>query len=106
MLCRWYFVEYNISLCHAHVVSFKNSSWRSVLDTTLCDNVCQWPGKGQCFVSGTLVYTANKTDHHDITELLLKVVLSTITPTLQYNISLCCEHVVIFPQKKHTPTNL
>jgi hypothetical protein len=25
----------------------------------------------------------NKTDHHDITEILLKVVLSTINPTLQ-----------------------
>jgi hypothetical protein len=35
--------------------------------------------------SGTPVSTTNKTDHHDITEILLKVVLNTIThpPAIQ-----------------------
>jgi hypothetical protein len=27
-----------------------------------------------------LVFSSNKTDHHDITEILLKVTLNTITP--------------------------
>jgi hypothetical protein len=43
-----------------------------VLDTTLCDKVCQW------FFLGTQVSSTNKTDHHDITEILLKVALNTI----------------------------
>jgi len=34
------------------------------------------------FSSGTPVYSTNKTDNHDITEILLKVALNTITLTL------------------------
>jgi hypothetical protein len=45
--------------------------------TTLCGIVCQW------FSLGTLVSSANKTDCHDITEILLKVTLNTIKPTNQ-----------------------
>jgi hypothetical protein len=30
------------------------------------------------FLPGTLVSSTNKTDHHDITEILLKVALNTI----------------------------
>jgi hypothetical protein len=45
--------------------------------TTLCCKVCQWPTTGQWFSLGTLVSTTNKTDCHDITEILLKVALST-----------------------------
>ena len=37
---------------------------------------------GQWFSLGTLVSFTNKTDHHDITETLLTVVLNTIIPTL------------------------
>ena len=37
---------------------------------------------GLWFSPGTPVYSANKTDHHDITEILLKVALNTITPFL------------------------
>jgi hypothetical protein len=51
-----------------------------VLDTTLCDNVCQWLETGQWFSPGTSVSSTNKTKHHDITEILLKVALSTIKP--------------------------
>jgi hypothetical protein len=38
----------------------------------------QWFATGRLFSPGTLVSSTNKTDHHDITEILLKVVLSTI----------------------------
>jgi hypothetical protein len=37
---------------------------------------------GQWFSSGTAVSSTNKTDYHDITEILLKVALNTITLTL------------------------
>ena len=36
---------------------------------------------GQSFSLGTLVSSANKTDCHDITEILLEVVLNTINQT-------------------------
>jgi hypothetical protein len=52
---------------------------RGVLDTTLCDKVCQW------FSPGTPVSSTNKTDHHGITEILLKVALNTITLILSMN---------------------
>ena len=53
---------------------------RGVLDTTLCDKVCQWLVAGLWFFPrGTPVSSTNKTDHHNITEILLKVALNTIT---------------------------
>jgi hypothetical protein len=55
---------------------------RCVLDTTLCDTVCQWLAEGLWFAPGTPVSSTNKADSHDITEILLKVVLNTITITL------------------------
>ena len=50
---------------------------QGVLHTTLCDKVCQWLATDRWF---TLVSSTNKTDFHDITEILLKVALSTIKP--------------------------
>jgi len=49
---------------------------RDILATTLCDKVCQW------LATGTLVSSTNKTDCHNITEILLKVALNTINQTL------------------------
>ena len=46
--------------------------------TTLCDKVCQVLVTGWWFSPCTLVSSTNKTDHHDITEILLKVALNTI----------------------------
>jgi hypothetical protein len=44
---------------------------RGLLDTTLCDQVCQWLGRA--------ISSTTKTDRHDKTEILLKVALNTIT---------------------------
>jgi hypothetical protein len=49
--------------------------------TTLCDKVCQWLTTGRWFSQGPPVSSTNKTDRHDITEILLKMVLSTIKQT-------------------------
>ena len=46
--------------------------------TTLCDKVCQWLATGRWFSPGPLVSSTNKIDRHDITEILLKVALTTI----------------------------
>ena len=65
---------------------------QGVLDTTLCDKVCQWLGTGQWFSPCTPVSFSNKTDSHDITEIFLKVELNTINPN-QTNpfVSLCLQ---------------
>jgi hypothetical protein len=55
---------------------------RGVLDTTLCGKVCQRLTAGRWFSPGTPVSYTIKTDRHDITEILLKVVLNTIILTL------------------------
>jgi hypothetical protein len=47
---------------------------RGVLDTTLCDKVFQCLATGRWF---SLVFSTNKTDRRDITEILLKVALNT-----------------------------
>ena len=48
---------------------------------TLCVKVCQWLATGRLFSPGHLVSSTNKTDRHDITEILLKVALNTIKQT-------------------------
>ena len=73
-----------IALKHEAHITFSSDArlfhWKTktVLDTTLCDKVCQWLATVQCFSPSTPVSSTNKTDHHDITEILLKVVLNTI----------------------------
>jgi hypothetical protein len=47
-----------------------------VHDTTLYDKACQWLATGRWF---SPVSSTTKTDRHDITEILLKVTLNTIT---------------------------
>ena len=61
----------------------------AVLDTTLYDKVCHWHPAGRWFSLGTGV-SFNKTDRHDMSEILLKVALNTITLTL----ILCCSSQV------------
>jgi hypothetical protein len=54
----------------------KSRSWWGVLEpTTLCDKVCQWLATGRWF---SPVSSTNKTNRHDIAEILLKVALNTI----------------------------
>jgi hypothetical protein len=69
----------------------KSRSWWDVLDITLCDKVSFWGtimvlivwwlGTGRWFSPGTTVSSTNRTDCHDITEILLKMALNTITLT-------------------------
>ena len=52
------------------VGEFESRVLRGVLDTTLCDKVCQWLAVDRWFSPGTPVSSANKTDCHDINEML------------------------------------
>ena len=47
------------------------------------DKVCQWLATSWWFPPGTPVSSANKTDRHNITEILLKVALNTIKQTIK-----------------------
>jgi len=62
--------------------------------TTLCDKVCQWLATGRWFSPGHPVSSTNKTDHHEITEILLKVALKTIKQT--NNILFICRMITTF----------
>ena len=55
---------------------------RGVLDTILCNIACQRLVTGRWCSLGTSVSSTNKTGRDDITELFLKVALSTTTLTL------------------------
>jgi hypothetical protein len=48
-----------------------------ILDTTLCYKDCQSLATGRGFSPDTPVSSTDKTDNHDITEIFLKVALST-----------------------------
>ena len=54
---------------------------RGVLDSTLCDKVCQWLAAGRWFSPVTAVSSSKKTERHEIAETLLKGVLNAITIT-------------------------
>jgi hypothetical protein len=58
-----------------------------VLDTTLCDKICQWLATGRWFSPDPPVSSINKTDIHDIAVILLKVALNTINLAITLNIS-------------------
>jgi hypothetical protein len=60
-------IEQSVDKCLSY--EFEPRSWRGVLDTTLCDKVCQRLATGRWFSP----VSTTKTDHHDITEILLKL---------------------------------
>jgi hypothetical protein len=66
-----------ISAYHHYHCEFESCSWWGVLDTTICDDSDLWQVGGFLRV----VFSTNKIDRNDITEILLKVVLNNITVT-------------------------
>ena len=46
-----------------------------------CDTICWWLAAGRWIYPGTPVYSTHRTDRPDITEMLFKVALNTITLT-------------------------
>ena len=83
---RRFTTTYSVNVYHHESCEVESSSWRGVLDTTLCDEVFQWLAAGRWFCPSTPVSFTNKTDIHDITEILLKVALSAITYPWMFNL--------------------
>ena len=54
-------------------------SWRGVLDTTLCDSLSVTFDRLMVFSGYSGFFSINKTDCHNITEILLKVAFNSIT---------------------------
>ena len=87
-----------ISVYHHLSCEFKPRSWRGVLDTTLCDKICQWLGTDWWFSPDNPVSSNNKTDRLDITEILVKVALNTINQNHK-NTYFVMDHI------RHIPAN-
>ena len=71
--CGSWIYNYLCNQCLSQLTWFRIPFRRHVLDTTLCDKVCQWLVTAWWFSSGTLVSSSNKTDRHDINEIFEKV---------------------------------
>ena len=71
-----------ISAYHHWCCEFKSRSGC----TTLCDKVGQWLATGRWFSQGPPVSSTNKTDCHDINEILLEVALNNINVVLNWHI--------------------
>jgi len=88
--CSWLYgswiYNYICNQCLSPLKLFESRPCRGTLDTASCDKVCQWLATGRWFSPGTPVSSTNKTDRHDITEILLTVALNTITNTQQTHI--------------------
>jgi hypothetical protein len=86
---------YAISAYHQQRYALEFHSWRGVLEITLCDRgvletklchqVCQRLAADLWFSPGAPSSSTNRPDRHDITEILLKVALSTIKQTNKHN---------------------
>ena len=76
--CGWIY-NYICNQCLSLLIrcQLEPHSWWDVLDTTLCDKVCQCLATSLC----NPVASTNKADRHDITVILLKVALNTINQT-------------------------
>jgi hypothetical protein len=75
-----------ISAYHHSSCEVEPCSWQGVLDATLCDQVCQLLATGRWFSPDTPVSSTNKTDCHNIIEILLKVALSTINQPIKQQV--------------------
>jgi len=73
-----------------HIWQRSRQALRYVHVSKFIRNCCFLPFVCQWFSPGTPVSSTNKTDHHDIAEILLKVVLNTITLPHMCLSNYCC----------------
>jgi hypothetical protein len=78
VVIAWW-LDLQLSVQSVPAVSSNLTQGEVYFNTTLCDKVCQWLVTHRWFSLGTLVSSINKTDRHDIAEILLKVAVKTLT---------------------------
>jgi hypothetical protein len=76
----WLMLKRNLFRKFIFFKKFESCSWRGVLDTSLSVSALRQVGG---FLRFSPVFSTNKTDCHDITEILLKVALNTINQATQ-----------------------
>ena len=86
---------YAISACHHWLFEFESWSEWGVQHYMI--KFCQWLATGRWFTLGPPDSSTNKTDHHDITEILLKVTLNTTKQTNSKRRVYCCTNIVFGP---------
>ena len=77
------FIQMNSLQVRGLLWSWSYGSW---INNYLCNQCLSPLMAGQWFSPGTLVTSNNKTDCHDITEVVLKVALNTINSQIQCNL--------------------
>jgi len=90
--------NYLCNQCRSPLILWVRTSIRARC-TTLCDQVCQWLATGRWFSPGPTVSSTNKTDRHDITEIVWKVALSTINQQffrVSDTIPIFCRYIFAF----------
>jgi hypothetical protein len=75
----WLNVNFHNHCYHDLYSTNPKLSLKILMKYHITDKVCQWLAVGRWFSPGTPVSSTNKTDHHNINEVLLKVALNTIT---------------------------
>jgi hypothetical protein len=81
----------HLAMSGVRIDNFSGDSYKynyHTITTKLYDTVCQWLATCLWFSPGTLISSTNKTDRHDITEILLKVALNTIKQPKQLKITI------------------
>jgi len=76
-----------------------------VFDITLCDKVCQLHAAGIWFSPGSWISPTNKTDRHNIAEILLKVALNTIKKNYSWRKLSYSEKIINLPQVADKQSN-
>ena len=72
MITCMYIVNSHVLIFHISQFFVIANCYFTVSHNTNSDKVGQWLAAGRWFSPGTLVSSTNKTDRHDITEILLK----------------------------------
>ena len=81
-------MDLQLPMQSVHKVVISNPAHGEVFSIQHCDKICQRLVAGRWFSLGTPVSSTNKTDHHDIAEILLKVAVKTKN---KKNHILCCD---------------
>ena len=100
-----------ISTNHHWSCEFESCSWQVYLIQHFVIKFCQWLAAGGCFSPGIPVSSTNKTDCHDIIEILLKVALNITNLIHQRMLALTFSkykaiQTVYYPSVYHVVTRL